>query len=88
MLDGIVNTTTTVSGPVDVAALLEMMRKFRRSEPERVIVAPSLAALMEAIPGIVIDPSGRRTMDGIRVVFSKHVDRVLLVPAEWLGKAT
>jgi hypothetical protein len=73
--------TTTTAVPT-IESLRELMRNRPRPEPEQVIVTPSLEALRAVVPfQVELDPTGRRTMDGVRVVVTKYAARPQLIPA-------
>lgn len=74
--------TTTAEAPT-VESIRDAMRKLPKPDPEQVIVTPSLDALRAVVPfAVELDPTGRRTMTGVRVVVTKYAARPQLIPAE------
>jgi len=81
------NAITSTASPPTAQGILALVRSLKPPKPEQVIITPSVQALIDAGRGlIVMDPTNRRTTDGIRVVVTKYIDRPRLIPAAALAK--
>lgn len=66
--------------------LLTLKARLAPLEPEQAIITPSLDALRAVLPFVEMEPTGRRTLSGIRVVVTEHATRPQLIPAAALDR--